>query len=208
MWALLHFGFGWWLSLLLAVPAAGFLVRLFMIQHDCGHGSFFRHRRLNDWIGRLLGVLTLTPYDFWRRTHAMHHATSGNLDRRGMGDIDTLTVREYLARSRSAAGCRYRLYRHPLVMFGFGPAYLFLLQHRLPVGLMRAGWQPWLSTMADQCRDRADRRHPDLVHRAQSLSAGASADHPAWRPRWRLAVLCAAPVRGDLVGREHELESA
>ena len=150
MWALmwLAYSFGlWWLSLLLAVPAAGFLVRLFMIQHDCGHGAFFRHRLANDWIGRVLGVLTLTPYDFWKRTHAAHHATSGNLDRRGMGDIDTLTVREYLALSRWGR-LRYRLYRHPAVMFGIGPAYLFIVQHRLPVGLMRAGWGPWLSTMA------------------------------------------------------------
>jgi omega-6 fatty acid desaturase (delta-12 desaturase) len=145
MWFALHFGYG--LYLFLAVPAAGFLVRLFMIQHDCGHGAFFRHRLANDWVGRAIGVLTLTPYDFWRRTHAMHHATSGNLDRRGMGDIDTLTVDEYLSRSRWGR-LRYRLYRHPLVMFGVGPAYLFILQQRLPVGLMRGGWRPWLSTMA------------------------------------------------------------
>ncbi|MDX2225334.1 MAG: fatty acid desaturase, partial [Rhodospirillaceae bacterium] len=145
-WYAYHLGY-WWASLLIAVPAAGFLVRLFMIQHDCGHGSFFRHRLVNDWTGRLIGVLTMTPYDFWRRTHAAHHATSGNLDRRGIGDIDTLTVREYLARSRFAR-LRYRLYRHPSVMFGLGPAYLFLFQHRLPVGLMSEGWQPWLSAMA------------------------------------------------------------
>jgi omega-6 fatty acid desaturase (delta-12 desaturase) len=118
-----------------------------MIQHDCGHGAFFRHRSANDWVGRAISVLTLTPYDFWRRTHAIHHATSGNLDQRGIGDVDTLTVSEYLSLSRWRR-LRYRLYRHPLVMFGFGPAYLFLLQQRLPVGLMRAGWQPWLSTMA------------------------------------------------------------
>jgi acyl-lipid omega-6 desaturase (Delta-12 desaturase) len=136
-----------WFSLLLAVPAAGFLVRLFMIQHDCGHGAFFSDRRANDWVGGVIGVLTMTPYHFWRRTHAAHHATSGNLDRRGMGDIDTLTVREYRALS-ALRRLRYRLYRHPIVMFGIGPAYLFLLQHRLPVGMMRAGWQPWLSTMA------------------------------------------------------------
>src|SRR4029434_6897062 len=92
MWATLDLGY--WLCLLLSVPAAGFLVRLFMIQHDCGHGAFFRHRLANDWVGRLIGVLTLTPYDFWRRTHAIHHATSANLDRRGTGDIDTLTVDE------------------------------------------------------------------------------------------------------------------
>jgi len=145
MWFALKLGYG--LYLLLAVPAAGFLVRLFMIQHDCGHGAFFRHRFANDWVGRGIGVLTMTPYDFWRRTHAVHHASSGNLDRRGIGDVDTLTVGEYLSLSRWGR-LRYRVYRHPLVMFGFGPAYLFFLQHRLPVGLMRAGWQPWLSTMA------------------------------------------------------------
>ena len=94
-WTALHFGY-WWLSLPLAIPAAGFLVRLFMIQHDCGHGSFFRHRMANDWVGRVIGVLTLTPYDFWRRTHAIHHASSGHLERRGIGDVDTLTVNEYL----------------------------------------------------------------------------------------------------------------
>jgi acyl-lipid omega-6 desaturase (Delta-12 desaturase) len=145
MWATLDLGY--WLCLLLAVPAAGFLVRLFMIQHDCGHGAFFHRRGTNDWVGRVIGVLTLTPYDFWRRTHAVHHSTSGNLDRRGMGDIDTLTVQEYLARS-PLGRLRYRVYRHPVVMFGVGPAYLFIVQHRLPVGLMHNGWQPWLSTMA------------------------------------------------------------
>jgi omega-6 fatty acid desaturase (delta-12 desaturase) len=146
MWGLMHVSY--WLALALAAPAAGFLVRLFMIQHDCGHGAFFRGRAANDWVGRVVGVVTLTPYDYWKRTHANHHATSGNLDRRGMGDIDTLTVGEYLARGwwRRLA---YRLYRHPIVMLGVGPAYLFLLQHRAPVGLMRgAGWTPWASTMS------------------------------------------------------------
>ena len=145
MWASLDRGY--WVCLLLAVPAAGFLVRLFMIQHDCGHGAFFHHRLANDWVGRVIGVLTLTPYDFWRRTHAVHHATSGNLDRRGTGDIDTLTVHEYLALSRWRR-LGYRIYRHPIIMFGLGPAFLFIVQHRLPVGLMRVGWQPGLSAMA------------------------------------------------------------
>jgi acyl-lipid omega-6 desaturase (Delta-12 desaturase) len=145
MWATLDLGY--WLCLLLALPAAGFLVRLFMIQHDCGHGAFFHRRFANDWVGRVIGVLTLTPYDFWRRAHAVHHSTSGNLDRRGIGDIDTLTVHEYLALSPWGR-LRYRVYRHPVIMFGLGPAYLFVLQHRLPVGLMRGGWQPWLSTSA------------------------------------------------------------
>ncbi len=136
----------WWATLLIAIPSAAFLVRLFMIQHDCGHGAFFSDRRANDWVGRVLGVLTLTPYDFWRRTHAIHHATSGNLDRRGIGDVDTLTVREYLGRSRWGR-LQYRLYRHPLVLFGIGPAYVFILRQRLPFGLLREGWMPWLSTM-------------------------------------------------------------
>ncbi|MEX0851782.1 MAG: fatty acid desaturase [Bauldia sp.] len=143
MWAALAYSY--WLSLLLALPAAGFLVRLFMIQHDCGHGAFFRRRAWNDWVGRAIGVLTLTPYDFWRRTHNMHHAGSGNLARRGMGDIKTLTVREYLALPRRRR-LAYRLYRHPVVLFGVGPAYLFILQHRLPVGLMREA-KAWRSTM-------------------------------------------------------------
>lgn len=144
-WAAYYVGF-WWVSLLIAVPASGFLVRLFMIQHDCSHGAFFRHRLANDWVGRVIGVLTLTPYDFWRRTHAVHHASSGNLDRRGLGDVNTLTVREYLALSLWGRLC-YRLYRNPIVMFGIGPAYLFVLRHRLPIGMLRGGWQPWLSTM-------------------------------------------------------------
>ena len=141
MWTAL--GTGHWIGLLLAVPAAGFLERLFMIQHDCGHGSFFRRRRANDWVGRVIGVLTLTPYDFWRHTHALHHATY----HRGFGDFDTLTVREFLALSRWRQ-LMYRLYRNPIVMFGVGPMYLFVLQHRLPVGLMRSSWHFWLSTMA------------------------------------------------------------
>src|SRR3954469_8066252 len=96
MW--LSLDVGYWLTLLLAIPAAGFMVRLFIIQHDCGHGAFFRNRTANSWTGRVLGVLTLTPFDYWKRNHALHHATSGNLDRRGIGDIDTLTVEEYRSR--------------------------------------------------------------------------------------------------------------
>src|SRR6202044_1854550 len=145
MWTAL--GAGYWIGLLLAVRAAGFLVRLFMIQHDCGHGAFFRRRRANDWVGRTIGVLTLTPYDFGRHSPALHHGNSGNLDHRGFGDVDTLTVREFLALSRWRQ-FMYRLYRNPIVMFGIGPMYLFVLQHRLPAGLTRSSWHFWLSTMA------------------------------------------------------------
>jgi omega-6 fatty acid desaturase (delta-12 desaturase) len=139
--------FGFWWGLAFTIPAAGFLMRLFMIQHDCGHGAFFASRHADDWVGRIIGVLTLTPYDYWRRTHAQHHATAGNLDMRGIGDINTLTVREYQALPFWGR-LRYRLYRHPLVMFGLGPFWLFILQHRWPVGLMRGGATPWISTMA------------------------------------------------------------
>lgn len=123
-----------------------FLLRLFIIQHDCGHGSFLRSRASNDWFGRMLGVFTLTPYDCWSLSHARHHAMTGNLDKRGFGDVDTLTVREYSQKSWTKR-LGYRLYRHPLILLGFGPAYLFLLRHRLPVGLMKEGGKFWISAM-------------------------------------------------------------
>jgi len=142
--AALNAGYG--TALLLAVPAGALLLRLFLIQHDCGHGAFFARQVMNDWLGRVLGVLTLTPYEYWRRSHAIHHASTGNLAARGVGDVDTLTVAEFRALSRTGR-VLYRLYRHPIVLFGFGPAYLFLLRHRLPIGMMRKGWRPWLSAM-------------------------------------------------------------
>lgn len=117
-------------TLLLAIPTAGLLVRTFIIMHDCGHGSFFKSRRANEVVGWLTGVLTLTPFAQWRYDHALHHASSGDLDRRGHGDIDTITVREYLAKSAKARR-KYRFVRHPLVMLGLGPIYLMLNQRRL-----------------------------------------------------------------------------
>ena len=143
-WIAVHYEC-WW-GLLLTVPAAVFLLRLFIIQHDCGHGSFFARRRLDDWTGRILGVLTLTPYGYWRQTHAVHHATAGNLEHRGLGDIVTLTVEEYAA-SSFWDRLLYRLYRHPAVMFGLGPTWIFLVKQRLPIGMMRSGAGPWVSTM-------------------------------------------------------------
>src|SRR5215468_2705278 len=119
------------LSCCFIIPAATFLARLFVIQHDCGHGAFFRGRKANDWVGRIIGVLTLTSYSEWKMTHALHHARSGNLDRRGVGDIRTLTVREFEALSPFAQRL-YRINRHPLIILGLGPAYLFLFRHRLP----------------------------------------------------------------------------
>ena len=136
----------YWLTFGLSLLNAGFLLRLFAIQHDCGHGAFFKSRTFSDWVGRVLGVLTVTPYDVWRHTHSVHHSSSGNLCRRGMGDIHTMTVHEYQELSWIQR-LHYRLYRNPLVLFGLGPGYIFLLQNRIPLGLMdRAKY--WTSAMA------------------------------------------------------------
>ena len=137
---------GYLLALTLTPLTGLFLLRLFIIQHDCGHGAFLRGRLGNDWFGRALGVLTLTPYDCWRRSHALHHAATGNLDARGYGDVDTLTVREY-RESTWLKRVTYRRYRQPLVLLGLGPMYLFGLRHRLPIGLMNEGRIYWVSAM-------------------------------------------------------------
>jgi omega-6 fatty acid desaturase (delta-12 desaturase) len=148
MWAMLAaLDAGNFAALTLAPLAGLLLLRTFIIQHDCGHGAFLIRRAGNDWIGRALGVLTFTPYDCWKRSHTLHHASTGNLDARGFGDVDTLTVREFYESSRQQR-LFYRVYRHPIVLFGIGPAYLFLLRHRLPVGLMKEGAQYWVSAIA------------------------------------------------------------
>jgi omega-6 fatty acid desaturase (delta-12 desaturase) len=144
--AWLALSFSYWLAFAIAVLNGCFLVRIFVIQHDCGHASYFNNRTLSDWVGRALGVLTLTPYDVWRRTHSIHHSHHGNLDQRGIGDVLTLTVEEYRARS-TFGRFMYRLYRNPLVLFVLGPSYLFILQNRLPLGLMNSGWRYWTSAM-------------------------------------------------------------
>lgn len=115
-------------TLLLAIPAGALLTRFFALQHDCGHGSFFSSTRANELAGRAISLLTFTPYDYWRRSHAVHHAGSGNLDRRGIGDVDTLTVREF-AGLGFWGRLRYRALRHPIVSLVIGPPlYFFILQ--------------------------------------------------------------------------------
>lgn len=123
----------YWLTLALSILAAGFLIRTFVIFHDCGHGSFFESRQANDIMGIITGILTFTPYYRWRHDHAVHHATSGDLDRRGVGDVWMLTVKEYLELSFWGR-FGYRLFRNPLVLFGVGPLFVFLLVQRFSRG--------------------------------------------------------------------------
>lgn len=134
------------LSFVFSVLGGLFLVRLFILQHDCGHNALFSKRWANDWLGRFLGVFTLTPYDVWRRSHALHHAGSGNLDKRGIGDIYTMTVAEY--KDRGFWGrLWYRAYRSPFTLFVVGPIYVFGIMQRLPIGCMNQGKKYWISTM-------------------------------------------------------------
>jgi acyl-lipid omega-6 desaturase (Delta-12 desaturase) len=133
LWYLMYrsLAVSYWITVPLAILASGFLVRVFIIHHDCGHGAFFKSRRANDTWGFITGVLTLTPYYLWRWEHAIHHAHSGDLDQRGLGAVWTLTVQEYLALSRWKR-LGYRLARNPVILFLIAPLFLFLIVHRFP----------------------------------------------------------------------------
>ena len=137
---------GFYALLALFLPAGGLLVRLFGIQHDCGHGSFFTSKRTNRVIGRLLSVFTLTPFGYWSRSHAVHHTSAGDLGRRGIGDVDTLTVAEYEALTPWARW-RYRVYRHPLLLHVIGPPLYFILFQRSPFGQALPASEAWRSIM-------------------------------------------------------------
>jgi omega-6 fatty acid desaturase (delta-12 desaturase) len=119
-----------WLTLGLAIPAGGFLLRTFIVFHDCGHGSFMPSKRQNKWVGRFTALLVWQPYENWRFDHAVHHGTAGDLDRRGQGDVPTLTVSEYYERPWQQR-LAYRLFRNPLVMFGLGPLWSLMIGPRL-----------------------------------------------------------------------------
>jgi omega-6 fatty acid desaturase (delta-12 desaturase) len=133
IWVLMVYSLqvSYWLTLALALFAGGMLVRLFIIFHDCGHGSFFRSPKANHWVGTIIGILVFTPYFLWRQSHAIHHATAGNLDKRGVGDVWTMTVEEYLAAS-PLKRLVYRGYRNPFLMFIIGPVIMFVVTQRIP----------------------------------------------------------------------------
>jgi omega-6 fatty acid desaturase (delta-12 desaturase) len=133
LWALMYYTvqISWWLTIPLAILAGAFVVRIFIIFHDCGHGAYFKSQRANHIVGSITGVLTFTPYYHWRWEHAIHHSSSGDLDRRGTGDVWTLTVQEYLESSRWKK-FSYRLARNPFVLFVLAPLGLFLLIQRVP----------------------------------------------------------------------------
>jgi len=185
-----------WLMLPLAPPAIFLLVRLFAIQHDCGHGSFFASRRANDLLGRAIGLVTLTPYAFWRNSHAIHHATSGNLDRRGTGDITTLTVREYLALPLWRR-LLYRAYRHPFVLFGLGPIYCFGIRNRIPTASPLRHRRIWSSILGTNSALAA-------IVVLMVLTVGARAFMLAYLP----VILAAAGIGIWLFYIQHQFEHA
>ena len=133
LWILMYLSLSvsWWLTIPLAILAGGFLIRIFIIFHDCGHGSFFKSPRANAFWGFVTGVLTFTPYYHWRWEHSLHHATAGDLDRRGVGDVWTMTVEEYLNASRWKK-LSYRLARNPFILFLVAPLFIFLFYQRRP----------------------------------------------------------------------------
>jgi omega-6 fatty acid desaturase (delta-12 desaturase) len=133
LWALMAWSvsISYWLTLALAIPTAGFMIRTFIIFHDCGHGSFFKSTRWNTIVGYITGILTLTAYHYWTRDHAIHHATAGDLDRRGVGDVKVITVKEYQALPRWGK-VGYRIMRNPFIMFFIGAPLVFIVVHRIP----------------------------------------------------------------------------
>ena len=148
LWYLMYrsLAVSYWLTLAIAIPQAFLFIRLFIFQHDCGHGAFFTSQRMNDRLGAVLGLLSLMPYRYWRRTHAIHHATSGDLDHREFGDVATLTVDEYRALTPFGR-LRYRAYRNMFTLLVLGPIYQFIIKYRLPLDIPRSWKREWASVI-------------------------------------------------------------
>jgi len=166
---------GYWLALLIALPTAFLAVRIFILQHDCGHGSFFPSNKWNTWVGSVLALLVVTPYHTWKRQHATHHAHNGNLDHRGIGDIDTATIREYMAMSPGKRFL-YRLYRHPIVLFGIGPIVQFAIMQRFTSTIPKS-WK----------KERRNIWMTNLILLATVVTLAVWAD-------WRMIVMLYMPV--------------
>ena len=198
LWYLMYLSTFWsyWLTLVLAVPAAGLLVRIFIIQHDCGHHSFFRTRRANDLLGNFCSIFTLTPYHLWKRSHSRHHSTSGDLNHRGNGDVCVLTVNEYLRRSRIGR-LRYRVYRHPLFLFLFGASFLFVVRQRFTTGIPRT-WR----------RERASVHATNLGILAMLGLAWCTIGLPAFFLIHGPIVVLAAAIGAWLFFVQHQYEDA
>lgn len=175
---------GWMPRIMATVPAAGLMMRLFMIQHDCGHGSFFSSRRANDLVGGVLGVLTLAPYAYWRRTHGYHHANHGRLGRAQLGGLDTLSVRQYRARSRLGR-LRYRLYRSPLVLLLLGPVYQLVIKHRIPLAAPLRWRREWVSVGVN---DLAIIGAAILIHRSVGLAPAIALMAPVYWLMWSAGI--------------------
>ena len=192
LWYLIYLGLAvsWWIALPLAILAGGFLVRLFIIHHDCGHGSFFKSRKANDVWGFVTGVLTFTPYQLWRWEHAIHHSASGDLDRRGMGSVWTLTVQEYLEASRWKRFA-YRLARNPFVLFVIAPLFLFIIK---PVLLQTSRPAGASVGVLDQSGDFGIGHRVEPDFRPQGVSGDPVDDGHDCRLGRGVAVLCAAPI--------------
>jgi omega-6 fatty acid desaturase (delta-12 desaturase) len=175
LWVLMYFALpvSYLLVLLLAVPAAGFLVRTYIIFHDCTHGSYFSSRRANAWVGSVLGLVVLTPFARWRHEHTVHHATSGDLDRRGVGDVPMMSVAEYEASSTSGR-VGYRTFRNPFVMFGLGPIYSTCVMQR------------W----AGRSASARDRRSVWTTNLVAAIAIGAL----CWWLGWQAFLLVEAPL--------------
>ena len=193
LWAVMIYTLkiSYWLTLPIAILAGGFLIRIFIIFHDCGHQSFFPSRKANRNVGFLLGLFALTPSEHWWRSHAIHHATNGNLDKRGMGDVETLTVDEY-QNSSLFKKISYRIFRFPPIMFGLGP--FFHICYWTPVSNLKAREKSRLECHAHKPGVGCDHTGDESVDRLLAFCHHSAHSDVDRRHLWDLAVLCRAPI--------------